>query len=121
MSTSYRLTADESVFLGVLVQHRPAFSFELVKLLRSWGREEVAKLLAQMQASGLVDCNSRGAYFPSKAGCDAVRTAVKRGSEREPSATRWRHFVPRAAAWDWLGGEYDALAERARAESPAAS
>jgi hypothetical protein len=114
VSNRYHLTTDESVFLGILVQHRPAFSFELAKLLRSWGREEVAKLLGRMQSSGLVERNSRGAYFPSKAGCDAVRTTVKRGSEREPSAARWRHFVPRTAAWDWLGGDYDQLAVKAR-------
>jgi len=83
--------------------------------------EEVAKLLGQMQASGLIERDSRGAYFASKAVCDAVRHAVKRGSEREPSAARWRHFVSRAAAWDWLAGDYDELARKARAEGPAAS
>jgi hypothetical protein len=97
------------VILSILVERKPTFGFELIRQLRWHG--DVMTLLTVMEGKRLIKRNARGAYFPTKAGCDAVRITVR----SDPKPARWGHLVVKAAmAWDWIGGDYDTLAVRAR-------
>jgi hypothetical protein len=108
MRSRRHITTAEHIVLAILVARRPTFSFELTRQLR-W-QQSVADLLAVMEGKHLVERNRSGAHFPTKTGCDAVRTV----SRSEPSAERWGHLTVKAVAWDWIGGDYDELAETAR-------
>jgi hypothetical protein len=63
-----------------------------------------------MEGKRLVERNRSGAYFPTKAGCAAVRITARSG----PSAARWAHLVAKPSAWRWITADYSELAERAR-------
>jgi hypothetical protein len=104
----HRVTSDEHVILSVLVERKPTFSFELTKMLR-W-HDGVTELLAAMEGKRLIERNRSGAYFPTKAGCDAARISVR----SDPKPARWGHLVIKAtSAWDWLAGDYSELAAKA--------